>query len=121
MIERAADWEREGDCEAAMIVYQLAAQSDSEAAGRYARRYDPDTFEPSGCISAADAETAAYWYEAAAKAGDVNAQRQLGKILVEKYPSGVMRDQGESWLKRAAQAGDEQARALIDELGIGDN
>lgn len=121
MFDQATDWESEGDCEAAMIVYQLAAQSDADTAARYARRYDPDTFETSGCIGTADAETAAYWYEGPAKAGDVEAQRQLGKILVEKYASGVLRDQGETWLTRAAQAGDKEALALVKKLGIGDN
>ena len=121
MFDQAAAWEREGDCEAAMIVYQMAAQSDTDLAARYARRYDPDSFKASSCISGADAETAAYWYEDPAAAGDVEAQRQLGKILVGKYSSGVLRDQGESWLRRAAQSGDRDAQTLIEKLGIGDN
>ena len=121
MFDQAADWEREDDCEAAMIVYQLAAQSDAGVAARYAYLYDPDTFEASACIKNADAETAAYWYEEPAAAGDVNAQRQLGKLLVGSHDSGVLRDQGESWLGRAAQAGDSEASALLEKLGIDGN
>ena len=121
MFDQAAVWESEGDCEAAMIVYQMAAQTDTDQAARYARRYDPESFEASSCISGADAETAAYWYEGPAGAGDVEAQRQLGKLLVGKYSSGVLREQGESWLRRAAQNGDRDAQALIEKLGISDN
>jgi hypothetical protein len=119
MFDQAADWEREDDCEAAMIVYQVAAQSDAGVAARYAQLYDPDTFKASACITNADPDTAADWYEAPAAAGDVNAQRQLGKILVGSHDSGVLRDQGESWLDRAAQAGDGEASALLETLGIG--
>ena len=119
MFNQAADWEREDDCEAAMIVYQVAAQSDAGVAARYAHLYDPDTFKASACINNADPDTAADWYEAPAAAGDVNAQRQLGKILVGSHDSGVLRDQGESWLDRAAQAGDSEASALLEKLGIG--
>jgi len=119
MFNQAADWETEGDCEAAMIVYQVAAQSDAGVAARYAHLYDPDTFKASACIKNADSDIAADWYEAPAAAGDVNAQRQLGKILVENHDSGVLRDQGESWLGRAAQAGDSEASALLEKLGIG--
>ena len=104
-----------------MIVYQVAAQSDAGVAARYAYLYDPDTFEASACIRNADAETAAYWYEEPAAAGDVNAQRQLGKLLVGSHDSGVLRDQGESWLGRAAQAGDSEASALLEKLGIDGN
>jgi len=119
MFDQAADWEREGDCEAAMIVYQMAAQSAADVAARYAYLYDPDTFKASACINNADPDTAAYWYEAPAGAGDVNAQRQLGKILVGNHDSGALRDQGETWLRRAAQAGDSEASALLEKLGIG--
>lgn len=121
MFEDAANWEREGDCEAAIIVYQMAAQADIAQAARYARRYDPESFEASPCISGADAETAAYWYEGPAAAGEIEAQRQLGKILVGKYNSGVLREQGESWLRRASQGGDRDAQALIEKLGISEN
>ena len=121
MFDQAAEWEREDDCAAAMIVYQVAAQSDAGVAARYAYLYDPDTFEASACIKNADPDTAADWYEAPAAAGDVNAQRQLGKLLVGSHDSGVLRDQGESWLGQAAQAGDSEASALLEKLGIDGN
>ncbi|HHJ16974.1 MAG TPA: sel1 repeat family protein [Gammaproteobacteria bacterium] len=117
MYRQAGEWEQAGDCTAAMIVYQYAAQADPAVAVDYARRFDPDSFSAGGCIQAADADTASYWYEQPAEAGDVAAQRQLGKLLVKSNSSGVLYERGVSWLKRAAEAGDKEAAAMLDKLG----
>jgi|GEM_PF-1968528 len=106
-------WEQENDCDAAMIVYHEAAQRDAAMAAEYARRYDPDTYTQGGCIAAPHGETAAYWYEKAAEEGDVTSQRQLGKILIQSYPSGILHEQGLQWLRQAAQAGDTEAQAIL--------
>lgn len=51
-------------CDVAQRLYAHQAQSgDARIALAYAREYDPDTFKQGGCIDAADAETAIYWYE----------------------------------------------------------
>ncbi len=117
MYSQAGEWEQADDCTAAMIVYQYAAQADPAVAVEYARRFDPDSFSDGGCIRAADADTASYWYERPAEQGDVAAQRQLGKLLVRGNSSGILYERGLNWLKRAAKAGDDEATALLGELG----
>ena len=51
-------------CGVVQRIYAHKAQSgDAAVAFAYAREYDPEHFKSGGCIEAADAETAAYWYE----------------------------------------------------------
>lgn len=53
-------------CGVMQRIYAHKAQSgDAAVAFAYAREYDPEHFKSGGCIDAADAETAAYWYEIA--------------------------------------------------------
>lgn len=50
-------------CDVAQRLYAFKGQSgDSKVALAYAREFDPATFV-AGCLSAADKETAIYWYE----------------------------------------------------------
>lgn len=62
------------------------------------------------------AEEVAAWREAA-EAGDVEAQRNLGVCLAEGR--GAVRNATEArrWLKEAARAGDQEARAMLERLG----
>ncbi|MDO9617515.1 MAG: hypothetical protein Q7J43_07505 [Pseudomonas sp.] len=53
-------------CGVVQRIYAHKAQAgDAAVAFAYAREYDPQHFKSGGCIEAADAETAAYWYEIA--------------------------------------------------------
>ena len=105
-----------GKSDLALLVHQHAARAgytDSHLA--VARMYDPDTWSAqSSPLPQPDAETAGYWYEPAARAGNLEAQRQLGKILVAMHPRGFQREKGKEWLGKAAAAGDASARALLD-------
>jgi hypothetical protein len=108
--------EATGDCEAAILLYERAASADPMIAAGIAARYDPATFEGSSCIAAPDPESALVWYEDAARAGDQNAQRRLGQMLVEQAGSGVLHEEGRDWLRKAAAGGDESARRLLEAL-----
>jgi hypothetical protein len=62
-------------CGVVQRLYAHKAQSgDAAVAFAYAREYDPESFASGGCISAADAETAAYWYEIAVTNDPTNQQ-----------------------------------------------
>lgn len=102
----------------AMLLFQHAARGGSAEAGlAVARMYDPESWSTkTSPMPQADAETAAYWYEPAAQAGNVEAQRQLGKIMAELTPSGFQHDKGRDWLKKAADAGDAKAKELLEKL-----
>ncbi|KRW60845.1 hypothetical protein [Pseudomonas sp. TTU2014-080ASC] len=53
-------------CGVVQRIYAHKAQAgDAAVAFAYAREYDPEHFKSGGCVEAADAETAAYWYEIA--------------------------------------------------------
>lgn len=100
----------------AMLVYQYASRAGSQDASvALAHMYDPETWSAkTSPMPQADAETAAYWYEPAAQAGNVEAQRRLGQILVDLNPSGFQRDKGKEWLGKAAAAGDAKAKTALD-------
>jgi len=110
---RAAGWEQEGDCDAAMIAYRKAAQAEAASAFKFAQRYDPDRFLRGGCIAEAKAETAAFWYEKAASSGNPAAQRRLGELLIENHPSGPLYQSARQWLQKAADQGDRRARSIL--------
>lgn len=105
-----------GKPDLAMLLFQSAARSgQKDALLSLARMYDPESWSPqTSPMPAADAETAAYWYEPAAKAGDVFAQRRLGKLLVELNLSPTQREQGIEWLKKAKEAGDAEAGSILE-------
>lgn len=105
-----------GKGDLAMLAWQFSARNGNTAAyGAMATLYDPDTWSAkTSPIPQADAETAAYWYEPAALAGDVTAMRQLGKILITLYPDGRQREKGFEWLAKATEAGDAEAKTLLE-------
>ena len=69
-----------------------------------------------GLAGAVDLSAAAAAYQAAAALGHRNAQARYGLALMQGR--GVPRDElgGESWLRRAAMAGDPEAAALVGDL-----
>lgn len=110
---RAAGWEQEGDCDAAMIAYRKAAEAEAESAFKLAQRYDPDRFVRGGCIAQANSEAAAYWYEKPASSGNPEAQSRLGVLLIEKHTSGPRYQTARKWLQKAADQGDRRAQAIL--------
>ncbi len=113
---RAEQAEEAGDCPAAYALYSEAANKDPGLAARLARRYDPLTHTAGPCIAAPDAPYATVYYADAAEAGDVAVQRRLGQLMVERESSGPTREAGVAWLRRAAEAGDEDAKRALDGL-----
>lgn len=107
-----------GKLDFAMLLFQHAARGGSaDASVAVARMYDPESWTAqSSPMPQADAETAAYWYEPAAQGGNVEAQRQLGKIMAELSPSGFQHDKGREWLQKAATAGDAKAKELLEKI-----
>lgn len=107
-----------GKLDFAMLLFQHAARGgSSDASLAVARMYDPETWsQQTSPMSQADAETAAYWYEPPAQAGNVEAQRQLGKIMAEMTATGFQHDKGREWLQKAAAAGDDKAKQLLDKI-----
>ncbi len=117
-LAKAKELDGQGCRDFAMLVYQYASRQGSAAASlTLGRMYDPDTWtKETSPMERPDAETAAYWYEPAARAGDVEAQRRLGKILVALPQGGIQKDKGKDWLTKAAAAGDAEAKTLLSAL-----
>jgi hypothetical protein len=109
--------EQADDCDAAMVLYNHAAQADPKYALTLGRRLDPNGFEGRPCTKAPDATAASVWYQEAAAAGNTAAQRRLGQLLVARESSGPLFEDGIRWLRLAAQAGDSEAKDLLASLG----
>ncbi|UHD16691.1 SEL1-like repeat protein [Thiocapsa bogorovii] len=119
IFERAEQLEQSGDCPAAYALYSEAANADPTFAARLARRYDPLTHRPGTCIAAPDIPYAIVYYSDAAEAGDIEVQRRLGQLMAEHEPSGPTHEAGLVWLRKAAAAGDEEARRWLETRGNG--
>lgn len=116
-VAKAKELAGQGRLDFAMLVYQYASRLGSvEASLALGRMYDPETWSKTASpMDKPDAETAAYWYEPAAQAGNAEAQRRLGKILLDLPQGGAgNRDKAKEWLGKAAQQGDAEAKALLD-------
>jgi hypothetical protein len=114
---RAEQAEKDGDCPAAYAFFSGAANKAPALAARLARRYDPQTHTPGPCIGAPDIPYAIVYYSDAAEADDVPVQRRLGQLMVEREPSGPTRQAGLKWLRKAAGAGDAEAKHILEKLG----
>ncbi len=116
-VAKAKELAGQGRQDFAMLVYQYASRLGAvEASLALGRMYDPDTWsKDSSPMDKPDAETAAYWYEPAAQAGNAEAQRRLGKILLDLPQGGAgNRDKAKEWLGKAAAQGDAEAKTLLD-------
>lgn len=111
---KAGELASQGHLDFAMLAHQYAARLGStESAVALGHMYDPDTWSKSiSPMDKPDAETAAYWYEPAAKAGNVEAERRLGKILLGMQGQ---QDKAKEWLGKAAAAGDAEAKTLLEQ------
>ena len=101
----------------AFLLFKYAARKGSARAARHMGGfYDPATYaSESGVISEPDPVTAADWYERAAKAGDVAAMVRLGEMLKEgMLDRPDASEQSLLWLRKAAEAGNERAKELLE-------
>ncbi len=69
ILNRALQWESEGDCKAAEILLNRKAEKHRDVALELAKRYDPDGNEDRGCFITPDRKTAEYFYDIAKKLG----------------------------------------------------
>ncbi|WP_417513555.1 hypothetical protein [Minwuia sp.] len=103
--------------QAAFLLTKYAAQKgDGQAQFRMAQYYDPATHDPAtGVIPEADPRVAADWYEQSAKLGTVEAMARLGEMLKQGLvdrPDAP--EQAVFWLRKAAEAGNEKAKELLE-------
>lgn len=109
-----------GHPDLALVIYRYAQRlGDPSASKAIGRMYDPTGFsKQASAFDAPDADQAATYYEPAAKAGDVEAEFLLGRLLVKgqtSQPDAVER--GVVWLQRAQQGGNSEAGALLKQVG----
>ena len=104
-----------GDPDASFLLLKYAARSGSaEAARLMAQLYDRVTFTSGGVVTKPNAEDAATWYEEAATKGDVDAMVRLGEMLKEgMLDRPDASEQSLQWLRKAAEAGSEKAKELL--------
>ena len=101
--------------EPARQLFQQAVQlGGTQAAVALGRMYDPDTWSAAASpAAAADWETAVYWYETAARAGDGAGLLGAGRLLCREAKSDIERRQGLKYLREAETKGVAEAKALI--------
>lgn len=111
-----------GDLGRARQLYQSAARLGAVAANvKLARMYDPDGWSASASPAAqADWETAAYWYEEAARAKDVGGLLGAGRLLCRFGRSEIERRRALDFLREARERGaGPEAEALAQACGGG--
>lgn len=96
-----------GELENARQLYQDAARLGAVKANiRLARMYDPDHWSrESSPAERADWETAAYWYEEAARTGDPEGLSGAGRLLCDQAGTAFERARGLAFLREAVQRG----------------
>ncbi len=101
--------------EPARQLFQQAVQlGGTQAAVALGRMYDPETWSAAASpAAAADWETAVYWYETAARAGDGAGLLGAGRLLCREAKSDIERRQGLKYLREAETKGIAEAKALI--------
>lgn len=103
------------DLEAARQLFQTAARLGSvEADNALARMYDPAVWSADSSPNAhPDWETAVYWYETAARAGDLAGTLGAGRLLCGHAATDFERKRGLAYLQDAAAAGSAEAKSLV--------
>ncbi|ESQ13904.1 MAG: hypothetical protein N838_23820 [Thiohalocapsa sp. PB-PSB1] len=96
-----------GDCDAALILYARAVDTDATLGVQVARRYDPASFTAGGCIDQPNEDIALGYLRTAAEAGVPAAMQRVGELLIERADSGPVYDEGRMWLQRARAAESE--------------
>lgn len=116
LLARAKQYAQGNDLPEAFLIWRAAAeagnpQAELEVAGFY------DPLQPAKAGFAPDGARAADWYERAALAGNVEAQRKYG-LLLAKGGAGLTADtpKARTWLKQAADQNDADAKKALDAL-----
>ena len=116
LIARAKQYAQGNDLPEAFLIWRAAAeaghpQAELEVAGFY------DPLLPAKAGFAPDGARAADWYERAALAGNVDAQRRYG-LLLSKGGAGLTADpaKARTWLQQAADQKDADAKKALDAL-----
>jgi hypothetical protein len=116
LLARARQYAQGGDLTEAFLVWRAAAEAgNAQAELEVAAFYDP-TLPPKKGFSP-DGSRAADWYERAALAGNVEAQRRYGMLLA-KGGAGLPADtaKARTWLQQAAAQKDAEAKTALDTL-----
>ena len=108
-----------GHPDLALLIYRYAQRKgDPAAAKAIGRMYDPTTYsKTTSPFDTPDADQAATYYEQAAKAGDIEAEFLLGRVMAKgltSQPDAVER--GVVWLQRAQQGGNSEAAQLLTQI-----
>jgi len=106
ILAQAQTSEQAGDCDAALLLYNRAAERDAALGIQVARLYDPTSFSEGRCIDAASEDTALQYYLSAADANMPEAMQRAGEILTGRADSGPLHEQGVELLRRARQVQD---------------
>ena len=117
MLAKGKEFAQAGEMNTAFLVWRRAAEAGNVAAQvELASFYDPLT-APAKAGFTPDGARAADWYERAALAGNAEAQRKFGLLLV-KGGAGLPADQGraKTWLQQAAAQNDAEAKKALESL-----
>jgi hypothetical protein len=118
MVTKGNEYAKAGEMAGAFLVWRRAAEAGNpEAELEVAQFYDPLSPQPKSGFTP-DGVRAADWYERAALAGNVEAQRKYGQLLA-KGGAGLPADpaKAKSWLQQAAAQNDPAARKALEQLG----
>jgi hypothetical protein len=117
MLAKGREFAKSGEMAGAFLVWRHAAEAGNAPAQiEVASFYDPVTPQAKGGFTA-DGLRAADWYERAALAGLVDAQRRLG-LLFAKGGGGLPADpaKARTWLQQAAAQNDADAKKALETL-----
>ena len=117
MLAKGREFAQSGEMAGAFLVWRHAAEAGHAPAQiEVASFYDPVTPQAKGAFTA-DGLRAADWYERAALAGLVDAQRRLG-LLFAKGGGGLAADpaKARTWLQQAAAQNDTDAKKVLETL-----
>jgi TPR repeat protein len=99
---------------ARQLLQQASSLGSIEANIAVARMYDPETWSAeTSPARQPNWETAVFWYEKAARQGDLAAEATAGRLLCKNAKNDLERGQGRAYLEQAANAGNDEARQLL--------
>ncbi|HZQ01491.1 MAG TPA: hypothetical protein VFB13_18240 [Reyranella sp.] len=117
MLVKGKEYARSGEMAGAFLVWRSAAEDGNPIAQvEVGSFFDPVNPQPKAGF-APDAARAADWYERAALAGLIEAQRRYGLLLAKGGP-GLPADpaKARTWLQQAAAQNDAQAKKALETL-----